>query len=54
MTLTEAVALILAEYRKAREKHSPMKSAHEGYAVLLEEVDEMWDAIKSDDLESAR
>ncbi len=28
-------------------------SAHEGYAVLLEEVDELWDAIKADDLPHA-
>lgn len=24
----------------------PMNSAHEGYAVLLEEVDELWDQVK--------
>jgi hypothetical protein len=29
--------------------HGPMKSAHEGYAVLLEEVDELWDEVKKND-----
>lgn len=44
------------EYRRAREAlgHAPMGSAHEGYAVILEELDEMWDAIKCNDLEHAR
>ena len=27
-------------------KHTPMASAHEGYAVILEELDETWDEIK--------
>lgn len=37
---------IEAELAKAREKHAPMNSAHEGYAVILEELDELWDEIK--------
>lgn len=41
-----AAAEILAELRRARAKHAPMHSAHEGYAVLLEEVDELWDEVK--------
>ena len=40
--------LVAAEYEKARKKHRPMAGAHEGYAVLLEEVDELWDEIKAD------
>jgi hypothetical protein len=47
-----AVDKVLNEVRKecqrAVEKHGPMKSAHEGYAVLLEEVDELWTEIKQD------
>lgn len=39
---TEAVV----ELRKAREKHGPMASAHEGYAVILEELDELWEAVR--------
>lgn len=34
------------ELRRAMEKHGPMNSAHEGYAVILEELDELWDEIK--------
>ena len=42
------------EYERARERYKPFNSAHEGYAVLLEEVDEMWEAIKKNDLIGAR
>lgn len=37
---------IEASYLKARNKHAPMRGPHEGYAVLLEEVDELWDEVK--------
>ena len=30
------------ELRKARATHAPMNSHHEGYAVILEELDELW------------
>ena len=42
------------EYARARKKFPPMRGPHEGYAVLLEEVDELWDAIKANDLVHAR
>jgi NTP pyrophosphatase (non-canonical NTP hydrolase) len=45
---------IRAEYKSARRKFPKFHSAHEGYAVLKEEVDEMWDAIKRNDIEQAR
>lgn len=38
--------LIAAEFIAAR-KFSAFGSEHEGYAVILEEVDELWDAIKA-------
>jgi hypothetical protein len=31
----------------ATSEFPPMNSAHEGYAVLLEEVDELWDHVKA-------
>ncbi len=30
----------------ARAKYRPMASAHEGWAVIREEVDELWDDVK--------
>ena len=34
------------ELIRATALHGPMRSSHEGYAVLLEEVDELWDEVK--------
>lgn len=38
--------LVKAELAEARDKHGPMLSVHEGYAVILEELDEVWDEVK--------
>jgi len=38
--------LVAGELARARDKFPPINSVHEGYAVLLEEVDELWDEIK--------
>lgn len=46
MDIETALEEIRASYEKAREKHAPMRGPHEGYAVLLEEVDELWDEVK--------
>jgi len=37
---------VIEEIRKAGESHPPIQNIHEGYAVLLEEVDEFWDEVK--------
>lgn len=37
---------VLRELEKAREKFPPFHSTHEGYAVLREELDELWDEVK--------
>lgn len=39
-------ALVAAEISKARGQHRNIQTIHEGYAVLLEEVDEVWDEVK--------
>lgn len=44
---------VLAELVKATEKHGPMLSQHEGYAVILEELDEAWEEIKRNNKEAA-
>ena len=38
--------LVSAELAKVRMKVAPQNSCHEGYAILLEEVDELWDEVK--------
>lgn len=43
-----ALALVRAEVERAARKHPPFNSRHEGYAVLLEEVDELWEDVKAD------
>jgi hypothetical protein len=35
------------ELKKARLKHAPINSLHEGYAVILEEVDELWEHVRA-------
>jgi len=37
------------EIERARVKHPAYHSAHEGYAVILEELDELWDEVKQRD-----
>lgn len=45
---TETLMEVDDEVRRARAKHPrPYGSSHEGYAVLLEEVDELWDEVKN-------
>lgn len=40
---------IAAEYGRAACKFPPFASEHEGYAILLEELDEAWAEIKAND-----
>jgi hypothetical protein len=40
------IADILAEYERAVKLHPPFNSRHEGYAILLEELDELWEIVK--------
>lgn len=37
------------ELEKARHKHLPINSLHEGYAILLEEVEEFWSEVKKNE-----
>lgn len=44
---------VYRETRKAVSKHGPMHSGHEGYAVIKEELDELWDEVKADRFKQA-
>lgn len=40
--------LILGELQRAEEKHPDFPSAHHGYAVLKEELEELWEHVRED------
>lgn len=40
----------IAEAIRGISKHGPIASMHEGYAILKEEVDELWHELKSDNV----
>lgn len=48
MKLDAFLSLVRMEVIRATEKHRPMNSAHEAYAVILEELDELWYEITRD------
>lgn len=48
MNPPEATRLALTELNRATNAHGPFRSAHEGYAIIKEELDELWEAIKAD------
>lgn len=39
-------AAVSAELSRARSAHAPQTSLHESYAVILEELDELWDECR--------
>jgi len=45
-TLSALIPLITGEMDAASKKYGPFHNSHEHYAVLQEEVDEWWDAVK--------
>ncbi len=51
MTLNEVkqlgvVAEVIVELRQAMLNHKPINSLHEGYGVILEELDEFWEEVR--------
>jgi hypothetical protein len=44
-----AINQVIDECSRATSRYGPMRSAHEGFAILLEEVDELWDEVKKND-----
>lgn len=45
--IDSVLEMVKDEIVSAALKFPPMNSAHEGYAVLLEELDELWEHVKA-------
>lgn len=45
--------LVMHELLSALAKFPPFNGAHEGYAVILEELDELWNEVKANNKELA-
>lgn len=54
MSIEAITGDVLKELHRAMQKFPKFHSAHEGYAILKEEIEETWDAIKNNDLDHAR
>lgn len=54
VAIDDALARVRDELIEATKRFGPMASAHEGYAVILEELDEMWDEVKANSTKRAR
>lgn len=52
--LESLLRLVCHEVSRAEIKYPSFNSPHEGYAVLKEEVDELWDAVKANNRKQAR
>ncbi|URM86526.1 hypothetical protein PBI_HILLTOPFARM_85 [Mycobacterium phage Hilltopfarm] len=52
-SFSPAATAMMTEAAVARVRYPAFNSAHEGWAVLYEEVDEMWDEVRADNLERA-
>ena len=44
--IDDVLEAVRAELAFAMAKFKPMRSGHEGYAIILEELDELWQEIK--------
>ena len=53
MKQSKALNLIKKQLARARNKFDDFHGPHEGYAVIKEELDELWDDVKQDNVENA-
>jgi len=54
LPFNEVVVLVREEPERANKKFPLFHSKHHGYAVILEELEEMWDEIKRQEPNTAR
>ncbi len=54
MELNDAISLATLELIRATRVYGPINSSHEGYAVIKEELEELWEDVKSNNREGMR
>lgn len=54
MSIQEIIKDVMDEISFAEKKYSPYRSSYEGYAIIKEEVDELWEEVKRKDKNYAR
>jgi len=47
LLLSDVLDEVRDEYLRAVGRFSPFNSPHEGYAVILEELDELWEEVRN-------
>lgn len=47
--LRKAIREVVEELFRAEDKHGPMRSPHEGWAIIAEELDELWEEVRKKD-----
>ncbi len=47
LALNQAVCLVFNELEDATEKYGAFASGHEGYAIIKEELEELWEEVKN-------
>jgi hypothetical protein len=52
--LKEILVTVEEEVRSAQSRFPKFNSGHEGYAVIAEELDELWADVKANDTRAAR
>jgi len=53
MKTEKAISLVMEQLERCVREHNAYDSPHEGYAVILEELDELWDDVKQNHIEAA-
>ena len=54
MQLEEALRAVRAELARAQLMYQAFHSAHQGYAVILEEMDELWSEVRANQRDVGR
>lgn len=47
LSVEDVFGQIQIELEKVKKKHKPFNSPHEGWAIMLEEVDELWEHVRA-------